>query len=507
MQGSTPTQNNLHTNTAALLNSYVMGMNTPQPYLFPQNMSSLNANLQSLASANSPYQGQMNMGYAMPNMNQNYSPMDYYETDPRESFRDKESNSTSKLPTSSFSLIGDINSVANKVQMERETKWKEAKRYSEFIRRFCAEASLSDLTKENYYDLYNMAVCLLKSIDSLDPEKIPPETRQELESRSANNQHLNSNQEVDLLSTRKSFDYYYNKGTLDTNLLSKFGGIPNNSNGPPMNSAHPYNNIGTSNTSNPLANLNLMGLGYLPQEIQVPTSGTFYSNLNLPGSGVKPSPIIPPTKVTPITTIKDKSKATISTTEDDKKKKRRRRGNYTLNKRNLQCQMCGATETPEWRRGPAGDHTLCNACGLHYAKSLKKQRKDREKDGRKHSIDLLLNTSSDHPTNPTTTNLIPPVKSDSTSSDGHETNSEKNKENSEMKSNDKHSNNVGEEKHADESDISDDGSDEEETSSPNSNVTPPNNPKDIPTNNSTNNSETITGTSNPPNEEKVIKQN
>jgi hypothetical protein len=29
-----------------------------------------------------------------------------------------------------------------------------------------------EITKENYYDLYNMAVCLLKSVDSLDPDKI-----------------------------------------------------------------------------------------------------------------------------------------------------------------------------------------------------------------------------------------------------------------------------------------------------------------------------------------------
>jgi len=40
--------------------------------------------------------------------------------------------------------------------------------------------------------------------------------------------------------------------------------------------------------------------------------------------------------------------------------------------------MCGATKTPEWRRGPAGDHTLCNACGLQYAKSMKKQKRDKE---------------------------------------------------------------------------------------------------------------------------------
>ncbi|ENH65566.1 GATA zinc finger domain-containing protein 15 [Fusarium oxysporum f. sp. cubense race 1] len=32
------------------------------------------------------------------------------------------------------------------------------------------------------------------------------------------------------------------------------------------------------------------------------------------------------------------------------------------------CQNCGRTQTPEWRRGPNGMRTLCNACGLHYAK-------------------------------------------------------------------------------------------------------------------------------------------
>lgn len=28
------------------------------------------------------------------------------------------------------------------------------------------------------------------------------------------------------------------------------------------------------------------------------------------------------------------------------------------------CHSCGTTETPEWRRGPDGARTLCNACGL-----------------------------------------------------------------------------------------------------------------------------------------------
>ncbi|EJU05120.1 hypothetical protein DACRYDRAFT_47643, partial [Dacryopinax primogenitus] len=43
-----------------------------------------------------------------------------------------------------------------------------------------------------------------------------------------------------------------------------------------------------------------------------------------------------------------------------------------------QCASCGIGETPEWRKGPEGARTLCNACGLHYAK-LSRNR-DRELD-------------------------------------------------------------------------------------------------------------------------------
>ena len=31
------------------------------------------------------------------------------------------------------------------------------------------------------------------------------------------------------------------------------------------------------------------------------------------------------------------------------------------------CTQCGSTSTPQWRRGPAGPSTLCNACGLKFA--------------------------------------------------------------------------------------------------------------------------------------------
>ncbi|KAF9961611.1 hypothetical protein BGZ70_008238, partial [Mortierella alpina] len=42
------------------------------------------------------------------------------------------------------------------------------------------------------------------------------------------------------------------------------------------------------------------------------------------------------------------------------------------------CLSCDSSDTPEWRRGPDGARTLCNACGLHYAKLLKRQSKQQQ---------------------------------------------------------------------------------------------------------------------------------
>ncbi|KAJ3271238.1 hypothetical protein HK104_004724 [Borealophlyctis nickersoniae] len=39
-----------------------------------------------------------------------------------------------------------------------------------------------------------------------------------------------------------------------------------------------------------------------------------------------------------------------------------------------ECESCHTTESPEWRRGPSGQKTLCNACGLRYSRSLAKRR-------------------------------------------------------------------------------------------------------------------------------------
>jgi hypothetical protein len=41
------------------------------------------------------------------------------------------------------------------------------------------------------------------------------------------------------------------------------------------------------------------------------------------------------------------------------------------------CHSCNRVDTPEWRRGPDGARTLCNACGLHYAKLERKKQGER----------------------------------------------------------------------------------------------------------------------------------
>ncbi|GAX80092.1 hypothetical protein CEUSTIGMA_g7530.t1 [Chlamydomonas eustigma] len=41
----------------------------------------------------------------------------------------------------------------------------------------------------------------------------------------------------------------------------------------------------------------------------------------------------------------------------------------------LSCCQCGASQTPQWREGPLGPKTLCNACGVKYYRMTKRSRK------------------------------------------------------------------------------------------------------------------------------------
>lgn len=40
------------------------------------------------------------------------------------------------------------------------------------------------------------------------------------------------------------------------------------------------------------------------------------------------------------------------------------------------CTDCGTRDAPEWRKGPMGPKTLCNACGLRWSKNKKKLEND-----------------------------------------------------------------------------------------------------------------------------------
>eukprot|EP01112_Ceratiomyxa_fruticulosa_P018388 TRINITY_DN586_c0_g1_i3.p1 TRINITY_DN586_c0_g1~~TRINITY_DN586_c0_g1_i3.p1 ORF type:complete len:466 (-),score=78.87 TRINITY_DN586_c0_g1_i3:373-1770(-) len=298
------------------------------------------------------------------------------------------------------------------VLYEREIRWTEVRKYSEFIRRFATEASHMEITKENYYDLYNMAVCLLKSVDGLDPDKF-------------NNRKISA--------SPSSEGQYYN--VAPTFMM---GGMPGaNSQNPNPNGAElneilqrKYSDSRTppassSNASSTPQTYDPISSQYAVTSTSAPSSSTntpvsqpkysqadaalYYNQSNTMGSYPLPigSPTPPLSSVNgipfPTSPGKDKSKnftgeVFFDEVPEDRARKnsgtngrqtRRNRTAYSSRSRNLHCYMCGVTETPEWRRGPQGDHTLCNACGLHYAKTLKKQRKER--DARKHSIDMLLN--------------------------------------------------------------------------------------------------------------------
>ncbi|EGG24424.1 structural maintenance of chromosome protein [Cavenderia fasciculata] len=58
------------------------------------------------------------------------------------------------------------------------------------------------------------------------------------------------------------------------------------------------------------------------------------------------------------------------------RRNRKSKNAYKVNEDELVCCMCGTMETPEWRRGPDGCKSLCNACGLYFAKTKKKERDD-----------------------------------------------------------------------------------------------------------------------------------
>lgn len=103
-----------------------------------------------------------------------------------------------------------------------ENRWIDVKKYCDTIRKFANEASIMELSRENYYDLYTLAVCLVKSVDGLDPDKGSTSTRRSEFDLNTSVPQLIINPIVQGLSPdfdpRKSFEYY----RIDPSLMSKY---------------------------------------------------------------------------------------------------------------------------------------------------------------------------------------------------------------------------------------------------------------------------------------------
>ncbi|KZT53481.1 hypothetical protein CALCODRAFT_511401 [Calocera cornea HHB12733] len=76
----------------------------------------------------------------------------------------------------------------------------------------------------------------------------------------------------------------------------------------------------------------------------------------------------------------------LGSTDDPARKRAKRSGSQSLPsssaaaaaatqpQKTYVCVMCGRTDSPEWRKGPLGAKTLCNACGLRWAKRNSKRK-------------------------------------------------------------------------------------------------------------------------------------
>ncbi|CUA69058.1 White collar 2 protein [Rhizoctonia solani] len=66
--------------------------------------------------------------------------------------------------------------------------------------------------------------------------------------------------------------------------------------------------------------------------------------------------------------------STEPTTEAGRTRKKPKKAHSTQEQ--YVCVTCGRTDSPEWRKGPLGAKTLCNACGLRWAKRNTKRKTD-----------------------------------------------------------------------------------------------------------------------------------
>lgn len=61
------------------------------------------------------------------------------------------------------------------------------------------------------------------------------------------------------------------------------------------------------------------------------------------------------------------------------------------------CNDCGTLDSPEWRKGPGGPKTLCNACGLRWAKKEKKKNEPDDPPGDEVNANIQANIEGSVP--------------------------------------------------------------------------------------------------------------
>eukprot|EP01107_Rhizomastix_libera_P007860 TRINITY_DN22895_c0_g1_i1.p1 TRINITY_DN22895_c0_g1~~TRINITY_DN22895_c0_g1_i1.p1 ORF type:complete len:326 (-),score=47.06 TRINITY_DN22895_c0_g1_i1:79-1056(-) len=81
--------------------------------------------------------------------------------------------------------------------------------------------------------------------------------------------------------------------------------------------------------------------------------------------------ITPPLLSSPSSSSSSSCSSSTSPAPEDPFMESRKRRPSCVDKSTLYCHECGRCNTPEWRKGPDGPATLCNACGLQYAKKMR----------------------------------------------------------------------------------------------------------------------------------------
>eukprot|EP01113_Clastostelium_recurvatum_P045749 TRINITY_DN7907_c0_g1_i2.p1 TRINITY_DN7907_c0_g1~~TRINITY_DN7907_c0_g1_i2.p1 ORF type:complete len:294 (-),score=53.85 TRINITY_DN7907_c0_g1_i2:151-1032(-) len=87
-----------------------------------------------------------------------------------------------------------------------------------------------------------------------------------------------------------------------------------------------------------------------------------------PSSPLSPCLSIPPMS-SPSVTSPD-----VHIDQDKPKRRVRAPANLAHSVGEPQCTLCHITQTSQWRRGPDGFRSLCNACGIRYANKMAKER-------------------------------------------------------------------------------------------------------------------------------------